>query len=151
MKLSIKIFCWMANNIDPDQTGPSEAVWSGSAVFAYAIMSATVVYKILGHLPYFRCWDTLTLYLTSQKYLSKFILLPINVSKNCWMSCKQCRPWSDATFCDIWSGSTLFARVCLSKYGKYVKVNKKCVLFWTVLAEWIQHQPFQSFKRTEWW
>ena len=22
---------------------------------------------------------------------------------------KQCRPWSDATFCGIWSGSTLFA------------------------------------------
>ena len=24
---------------------------------------------------------------------------------------KQCKPWSDAAFCDIWSGSTLFALV----------------------------------------
>ena len=41
----------MANSVDPDQTAPSGAVWSGSALFAYAILSATLVYKILGHLP----------------------------------------------------------------------------------------------------
>ena len=29
--------------------------------------------------------------------------------KNCWMSNKPCRPWSDAAECSIWSGSTLFA------------------------------------------
>ena len=39
----------MANSIDPDRSG---AVWSGSALFAYAIMSETLVYEILGHLPY---------------------------------------------------------------------------------------------------
>ena len=36
--------------------------------------------------------------------------------KNCWMSSKQCRPWSDAAFCSIWSGSTLFLQACLSQY-----------------------------------
>ena len=41
----------MANSVDPDQTAPS-VVWSGSAVFAYAIMSNTLVYEILGNLPY---------------------------------------------------------------------------------------------------
>ena len=25
--------------------------------------------------------------------------------------CKQCRPWSNATFCSVWFGSTLFAKV----------------------------------------
>ena len=35
------------------------------------------------------------------KKLNKFTLLPADVSKNCWMSSKQCRLWSDATFCDI--------------------------------------------------
>ena len=30
----------------------SGAVWSGSALFAYAILSDTLVFKILGHLPY---------------------------------------------------------------------------------------------------
>ena len=33
----------MVNSVDPDQT----AVCSGSALFAYAILSATLVYKIL--------------------------------------------------------------------------------------------------------
>ena len=42
----------MANSVDPDQTAPSGWVWSGSALFAYAILSETLVYKIWGHLPY---------------------------------------------------------------------------------------------------
>ena len=42
----------MANSVDPDQTAPEGAVWSGSALFAYAIMSDTLVYEILGHLSY---------------------------------------------------------------------------------------------------
>ena len=28
----------------------------------------------------------------------------------------QCRPWSDAAFCSIWSESTLFAKAYLSQY-----------------------------------
>ena len=43
----------MANSIDPDQTAPSGAAWSGSILFAYDILSATLVCKILGHLSYF--------------------------------------------------------------------------------------------------
>ena len=45
----------MANSVDPvdpDQTAPSEAVWSGSALFAHTILLGTLVYKILGHLSY---------------------------------------------------------------------------------------------------
>ena len=41
----------IANSEDPDQTAPSGAVWSGSALFAYGILSETLVLKILGHLP----------------------------------------------------------------------------------------------------
>ena len=40
----------MANSVDPDQTAPSGAVWSGSALFAYVILSKTLVLAILGHL-----------------------------------------------------------------------------------------------------
>ena len=40
-----------ANSVDPDQTAPLGAVWSGSALFACAISLDTLVYKILGHLP----------------------------------------------------------------------------------------------------
>ena len=50
----------MANSIDHDQT----AVWSGSALFAYAIWSDTLGYEILGHLPCMygnfgivKCWQ----------------------------------------------------------------------------------------------
>ena len=39
----------MSNSVDPDQTTPLGAVWSGAALFAYAILSETSVYKILGH------------------------------------------------------------------------------------------------------
>ena len=42
----------MAHSVDHDQTAPSWAVWSGPALFAYAILSETTVYKILGHLLY---------------------------------------------------------------------------------------------------
>ena len=39
----------MANSVDPDQTAPSGAVWSGSALFAYVTLSDISVYKILEH------------------------------------------------------------------------------------------------------
>ena len=42
----------MANDEDTDQTAPLGAVWSGSALFAYGILSDTSVFEILGHLPY---------------------------------------------------------------------------------------------------
>ena len=42
----------MANSVDPDQTAPEGAVWSGSTPFACAISLETLVYEILGHLPY---------------------------------------------------------------------------------------------------
>ena len=45
------MFSGVANSVDPDQTAPSGAVWSGSALFAYDILSETLVNKILGHLP----------------------------------------------------------------------------------------------------
>ena len=41
----------MSNSEDPDQTASEEAVWSGSSLFAYAILSDYFVLVILGHLP----------------------------------------------------------------------------------------------------
>ena len=38
----------MAHSVDPDQTAPSGAVWSGSALSAYVILSETLVYVVLG-------------------------------------------------------------------------------------------------------
>ena len=42
----------MANSVDPDQTAPEGAVWSWSTLLAYAILQGTLVYEILGNLPY---------------------------------------------------------------------------------------------------
>ena len=42
----------MTNSVDPDQTASSEAVWSATALFAYVILSDTLMYKILRHLLY---------------------------------------------------------------------------------------------------
>ena len=42
----------MANSVNPDQTAPEGAVWSGSALFAYVILSDTLVFEILENLPY---------------------------------------------------------------------------------------------------
>ena len=36
----------MANSVDPDQTAPEGAVWSGSALFAHVILSETLVFLI---------------------------------------------------------------------------------------------------------
>ena len=51
MQLFLKILGGMTNSVDPDQTAPSEAVWSGSALFAYVILFDTLLFEILGHLP----------------------------------------------------------------------------------------------------
>ena len=51
MHLLLKILSGMENSVDPDQTAPTEAVWSGSALFAFVILSDTLVFEILGHLP----------------------------------------------------------------------------------------------------
>ena len=52
MQLFLKLLSGMANSVDPDQTAPSGAVWSGSTLFAYTVQSETLVYETLGHLPY---------------------------------------------------------------------------------------------------
>ena len=49
MFLSLKMLSGMANSEDPDQTAPS-AVWSGSALLAYGLLSETLMFQILGHL-----------------------------------------------------------------------------------------------------
>ena len=37
---------------------------------------------------------------------------PFYYPKDCSVSDQQCRPWSDAAFCSVWFGSTLFLQVC---------------------------------------
>ena len=92
MQLFLKILSGMANGVDPDQTAPSGAVWSVSTLFAYAILSTTLVYEIFGHLPVFDIhwpsWVDVLLILNSSLIYSA-------VTSNCRN--EQQRPWSDCT------------------------------------------------------
>ena len=55
MLLFLKVFSVIANSVDPNQTIPlTYLCWHR---FAYAILSETLVYVILGHLPY--CYKVL--------------------------------------------------------------------------------------------
>ena len=57
----------MANSVDPDQTAPSGAVWAGSTLFVYVILSDALVFKFLGHLPYFLRKSGLTFFVVYQQ------------------------------------------------------------------------------------
>ena len=50
MQLFLKLITGMADSVDPDQTAPKGAVLS--ALYAYAILSDTLVYENLEHLSY---------------------------------------------------------------------------------------------------
>ena len=82
--------------------------------------------KIYGILP--KYWDTLMPYLMCHTIWTNAFYYLLIVSKNCWMSGKQCRVWSDATFSGIWSGSTLYALVCLSKYWEHIHYDSILIL-----------------------
>ena len=63
---------------------------------------------------YPKYWDTLSTYYTCLQIWNNQFKYLLMCLKYCCMYGKQCRPWSDAKFCDIWSGSTLFAKAYLS-------------------------------------
>ena len=46
-----------------------------------------------------------------------------------WMSAKWSRPWSDITFCGIWSGSTLLRPVCPNTF-RVNTVYLKLTMLW---------------------
>ena len=61
-------------------------------------------------------WDTLSTYHTCPKIWNNLFYYLSMCLKYCCMYGKQCRPWSYAAFCGIWSGSTVFENACLSQY-----------------------------------
>ena len=64
--------------------------------------------------------------------LNQALLSGVDVSKYCWMSGKHCRPWLDAMFSDVWSGSTLFAQTRQSVYLN--SLGKQGILFCSVFS-----------------
>ena len=66
---------------------------------------------------------------------SFFILLLIEIP-----ACKKCRPWSDATLCGIWSGSTSFPRInlslCMTKPTKWPECPAKTQISLGIFPVW---------------
>ena len=65
---------------------------------------------------YHMYWDSLSTYHTCPKIWNSPFYYLLMCLKYCCMYGKQCRPWSDAAWCGVWSESVLFAKVSLSQY-----------------------------------
>ena len=92
-----------------DQTAPSRAIWSGSTLFACAILSETLVYKILD---IYHCSSN-----------SRVIVLKFHKPSfltNWYM--KQCRPRPD---CSFRSSSSLIRSYTFCHSSKYFVKKKK--------------------------
>ena len=89
----------------------------GSNIWILFVDFSAIIYKgdkIYRNNP--KYWDTLSSYHTCRKVWHSSFYYVLMCLKYCWMYGKQCRPWSDAAFCGIWSGATLFTKVHLSHY-----------------------------------
>ena len=82
--------------------------------------------------------------------MNNFIWLPVDVSKNNWTYGKQYRPRSDAAFCGVWSGSTLFAYAFVHlflwlNFADQIKVHHNfewCLLRCFSLSIWLFDEKF---------
>ena len=90
---------------------------------------------------YPKYWDTLSTHHTCPKIWNSPFCYPLMYLKCCCMYSKQCRPWSDAAFCGVWSGSTLLTKTYLSQYlgllrstpvlsGGYMMSIQRCMTSW---------------------
>ena len=127
--LFLKILSEMANSVDSDQTAPWGAVWSESTLFAYAILSETLVYEIFRYLAY--------LYFN-------YILLVWN-TENSW-------DWYDKSVMkecgnlDEFQRNKFFTKVSMLLSDRFFILSKHyslCYLLYTfllVLSSWKHHK-----------
>ena len=66
------------------------------------------------------------------KNLNKSILLPVDVSKHCWMSGKQFTPWSDAAICCVWS--TVLSTSLRKTFFAWHFILNGNILFWLTIS-----------------
>ena len=99
------------NQINSISLHQYESYWYSMILICWA--NSMIAHKILYYPKY---WDTLTPYHTFPVICKSLFHYLLMCPKYCRTSGKQRISWSDAIFCGIWSGSTLFAQTCLSKY-----------------------------------
>ena len=102
-------WCWMSDKqCRPRSDAAFCGIWSGSTLFAKPVGPNTCGYCGIWAINSIgKSWLLTILVLNFEKSLFYYASMCL---KWCWMSDKQCRPRSDAAFCGIWSGSTLFAK-----------------------------------------
>ena len=92
---------------------------------------------------YPKYWDTLSTYQTCPKIWNIPFYYLLICLKYCCMYGKQCRPWSDATFCNAWSGSTLFAKAYLSQYfGLFWQVHRQNITLIQIVIKYVTRKIF---------
>ena len=93
-------------------------------------------------------WDILSTYHTCPKIWNSPFYYLLMYLKYCCMYGKQCGPWSDAAFCGIWSGSTLFAKVYLSQYlGLLWETHKSLVSKNYVHAQSFRKHAYSNIQK----
>ena len=81
---------------------------------------------LFSHIPYFPwIFRHLKHHISTKIWTSPFYCLLMCLNGTKWVIGKQCRPWLDASFCSVWSRSTLFAQICFSE---------------SLVTEWILYQ-----------
>ena len=85
------------------------------------ICEISVVYTkttgVCNYCIYLTYWDTLSTYHNYPQIWNTpfyYLLMCLNY---CCMYDRQCIRWSDAVYCSLWSGSTLFAKASLPQYS----------------------------------
>ena len=98
-------------------------------------------------------WDTLSTYHTYPTVWNSPFFYFLICLRYCCMYDKQCRLWSYAAFCSVWSGSTLFVKAYLSQYLRllwYIFVGKFswffCWFFSQIQFVYYFCQPFALQK-----
>ena len=94
---------------------------------------------------YPKYWETLSAYHTCRKTWNSPFYYPLMSLKYCCMYGKQCRPWSDATFCSILLGSALFAEAYQSQYLRLIQN------FCVACVAWQTHRGHVVRLCCRWW
>ena len=118
------------------------SLWWNNIEISYICTVVTVMGK--------QCWSQAVLESGSwgHSVLQTPTLVIINMfyRKSC-IECKQCRPWSDAAFCSIWSGSALFANNPFggfqTKILRYYSVccNTGAASWWAIFKKYTERIP----------
>ena len=118
----------MANSVDPDQTAPLEAVWSGSALFAQAYLS-----EKLGSLRYEMQW--LLIELKMQLHVFIYFLCMLTLSKAIHVEQNDTYP----TVIPWIRGCVRQVRLVESCFLDTKSSESRYIILWKVIVRWSIH------------